>query len=236
MPVDAQDLSLFYEKPIGQVARQLIGRRLRQVWPDLRGLRVLGYGYAAPYVRPFMGEAERVAAFVPAEQDIAPWPPERSIVVVGEEDALPFPDAFFDRIVIVHGLETAEAVRPLMRQVWRGLAPHGRLVVIVPNRLSPWALIERSPFAHGRPFNRGQLARLLRESLFTPERWDTALYFPPLRASRPTKTGMSWERVGRRLWPQFAGVHIVEATKSLYALVPPAKLAAARRVFVPARN
>ncbi len=236
MPVDTQDLSLFYDEPIGQVARRLIGRRLREAWPDLRGLRVLGYGYAAPYVRPFLGEAERVVAFVPAEQDIAPWPLGRSVVALGGEDALPFPDAAFDRLVMVHGLETAEAVRPLMRQVWRVLAPHGRLVVIVPNRSSLWALIERSPFAHGRPFNRGQLARLLRESLFTPERWDTALYFPPVRTSRPMNSGMGWERVGRRLWPQFAGVHIVEATKSLYALVPPAKPAVARHALVPARN
>jgi hypothetical protein len=32
--------------------------------------------------------------------------------------------------------------------------------------------------------------------------------------------GLSWERFGRRLWPALAGVHLVEATKSLYAVSP----------------
>ena len=67
-----------------------------------------------------------------------------------------------------------------MRQVWRVLAPHGRLLLVVPNRASLWAQVERSPFARGRPFNRSQLDSMLRESMFVPEHWDTALYFPPL--------------------------------------------------------
>ncbi len=236
MPVDAHDLSQFYEEPIGQVARRLIGRRLRIIWPDLHGLRVLGYGFPAPYLRPFLSEADRVVGFVPAEQDIAPWPEARSLVSLGEEDALPFPDAFFDRIVIVHGLETAEALQPLMRQVWRVLAPHGRVLLVVPNRASLWAQVERSPFARGRPFNRSQLDRLLRESMFVPEQWDTALYIPPLRLKRVTRAVLAWERLGRRLWPRLAGVHVVEATKSLYALVPPGKFRLRRRALAPARG
>lgn len=234
MPVDAPVLSEFYDEPLGQIARRQVARRLRLLWPDLRGLRVLGYGYALPYVRPYVGEAERVVAFVPAEQDIMAWPPAQSIVALGEEDALPFPDAFFDRIIMVHGLETAEAARPVMRQVWRVLAPQGRLLLIAPNRASLWAQVERSPFAHGRPFNKRQLDRLLRESMFVPEHWDTALYFPPARVRRLVRSGFGWERAGRRLWPRLAGVHIVDATKSLYALVPPAKFRVGRRVLIPA--
>jgi len=235
MPVDAQDLSLFYEEPLGQVARRLIARRLRLKWPDLRGQRVLGYGFPEPYLRPFVGEAERVVGFVPAEQDIAPWPRGRSLIALGEEEALPFPDSFFDRIVMVHGLETAEAVRPLMRQTWRVLAPQGRLLLVVPNRASLWAQIDRSPFARGRPFNRNQLDRLLRESMFVPEQWDTALYVLPLRLRRVTRTALAWESMGRRLWPRLAGVHVVDASKSLYALVPPGTLRVTRRVLAPAR-
>jgi hypothetical protein len=107
---------------------------------------------------------------------------------------------------------------------------------VAPNRVSLWAQVERSPFASGRPYNRGQLDRLLRESMFVPEHWDTALYFPPLRVRRLVRSGFGWERVGRRFWPRLAGVHIVDATKSLYALVPPTKLRAARRVLAPARS
>jgi SAM-dependent methyltransferase len=234
MPVDAQDLATFYDEPIGQAVRRLIGKRLRLAWPDLRGTRILGLGYATPYLRPFLGEAERVVALVASEHDMTAWPSGRALLACGEEDALPFPDSFFDRIIVVHGLETADAARPLMRQVWRVMAPQGRLIIVVPNRASLWAQVEVSPFARGRPFHRSQLTRLLQEAMFVPERWDTALYFPPLRVRRLIHNGQGWERIGRTFWPRLAGVHIVEASKSLYALVPPTRRGTPRRVLAPA--
>lgn len=228
MQIDANDLSEYYETPAGQVARRHIFRRVRQVWPDLKGNRVLGYGFAAPYLRPFLGEADHVVAAVPShqasDQNCVSWPDGKSLTLHSEEHALPFPDAMFDCILIVHGLESAEATRPLMRQLWRVLAPAGRLLIVAPNRTSLWAQIDRTPFAHGRPFNRTQLQKLLTDSLFVAERWDHALHFPPLRSKRFVRNGAGWEGVGRRLWPGLAGVHIVEATKSMYATTPPLRV------------
>jgi SAM-dependent methyltransferase len=220
MQLDARHLADFYEAPIGQVARRMISRRLRQFWPAVRASRILGYGFAVPYLRPYLGEAERVVALMPAQQGVVAWPDGRPLTVLGEEDALPFPDAMFDRILVVHGLEGADAARPLMRQLWRVLAPEGRLLVVAPNRASLWAQVERSPFALGRPFQRGELDRLLRAALFEPLKWDRALYVPPLNGRRLARTANGWERVGRRLWPGLAGVHLVEASKSLYAPAP----------------
>src|SRR5437764_10780045 len=184
MQFDSSGLAEFYESDLGQVTRRHIQRRLKVAWPDLKGTRVLGVGFAVPYLRTFALEAERVIAFLP--EDLGPfcWPSKRSACVLGEEDALPFPDALFDRVFMIHGLETAEAMRPLMRQIWRVLAPAGRLLVVAPNRTSLWAQVDRSPFAHGRPFSRGQLDRLLRDTMFVPERWDTALLLPPIRSRR----------------------------------------------------
>ncbi len=84
---------------------------------------MLGYGFAIPYLRAFQIEAERTVSFMPAQQGVVVWPESRPLSVLGEEDALPFPDAMYDRILVVHGLEGADAVRPLMRQLWRVLAP-----------------------------------------------------------------------------------------------------------------
>ncbi|MGH6870674.1 MAG: class I SAM-dependent methyltransferase [Rhizomicrobium sp.] len=218
MLFDATGLQSFYDAPLGQATRRLVLRRVRAAWPDLRGQRVLGYGFAVPYLRTMLGEAERVIALMPPQHGAIAWP-EQPLAALADEDALPFPDAMFDRILMVHGLESAESTRSLMRQIWRVLAPGGRLIVVAPNRTSLWAQVERSPFAHGRPYSRSQLERLMREAMFLPERWDTALYAPPLRFRRGNR-GNGWESVGRRLWPAFAGVHLVEATKSLYALVP----------------
>jgi len=219
MQLDARELLAFYDSPMGQVARRMILRRLRLIWPSTEHCRVLGYGFATPYLRLLQGESERVIAVMPAQQGAAGWPSEAPLVALGEEDALPFPDAMFDRIVVVHGLEGADAVRPVMRQLWRVLAPEGRIVIVAPNRASLWAQLERSPFANGRPYRRGELDRLLRASMFEPLRWDRALYGPPLQSRRLIGSGTGWERLGRRLWPGLGGVHLVEASKSLYAPV-----------------
>ncbi|HEY1838003.1 MAG TPA: methyltransferase domain-containing protein [Rhizomicrobium sp.] len=233
MQFDAQNLSAFYDQPLGLVTRRVLVRRLRNLWPDLRGVRLLGYGFAIPYLRPLLPEVERAVALIPAPQGAVAWPAERALVALGEEDALPFADAFFDRILMVHGLEQAESTRPLLRQIWRILAPAGRLIVIAPNRTGLWAQVERSPFAHGRPFSRGQLDRLLQESMFVPEKWDSALYFPPLKSRRLVRSGRGWERAGRAVWPGFAGVHLVEASKSLYALAPRGKRRAVPTAWAP---
>jgi SAM-dependent methyltransferase len=220
MQLDARDLAEFYESPMGQVARRMILRRIRYIWPSTDRCRVLGFGFPIPYLRAFHVESERVIALMPAQQGVMAWPAQRPLAALGEEDAFPFPDAMFDRILVVHGIEGAESLRPVMRQLWRVLAPEGRILVIAPNRMSLWAQIERSPFAHGRPFHRGELDRLLRETMFEPVKWDSALHNPPLRGRRLVSTGTGWDRLGRRFWPGLAGVHLIEATKSLYAPVP----------------
>ena len=216
---DSLELAEFYESPMGQVARRMISRRLRSLWPETRAFRVLGYGFAIPYLRQFQSDAERVVALMPAEQGVVHWTEGRQLVALGEGDAFPFADALFDRILVIHGLEGADAVRPLLRQLWRVLAPEGRMIVVAPNRASLWAQLERSPFAHGRPFHRSELDRLLRSTMFEPLRWDRALYGPPLSGRGLVRNGAGWERLGRRLWPGIGGVHLVESAKSLYAPV-----------------
>lgn len=217
MVQDVRDLAAFYTAPLGQMARRLIGRRVRTLWPDLRGQRLLGYGYAVPYLRAFP-RAERAIAAMPAAMGVSAWPGGgRNSALLCEEHALPFADVFFDRILVVHGLEGAEQLRPLLRQLWRVLAPEGRLLLVVPNRASLWAQVDVSPFAQGRPFSRRELDGLLRDVLFEPGRWDCALYAPPLKSAALRGSGLGWDRIGARLWPRMGGVHLVEAAKSLYA-------------------
>jgi SAM-dependent methyltransferase len=222
MPQDVRDLAGFYDTPLGQRTRGLLLRRLRALWPDLKGRRLLGYGYAVPYLRAF-GEAERSIAAMPSHQGVIAWPESGgNTAVLCEEDALPFPDVFFDRILIVHGLEGAEGLRPLLRQLWRVLAPEGHILVVAPNRASLWAQVDRSPFGHGRPFSRLELDVLLKDALFEPGHWERALHAPPFTTL--TGSGAGWERIGGRLFPGIGGVHVAEATKSLYAAAPQKKL------------
>ena len=113
MPQDVRDLTAFYDAPLGQLAHRAISREIHNIWPDLRNYRVLGYGFAIPYLRAFKG-TERSIAAMPAPQGVVSWPEEKNSALLCEEDALPFPDVFFDRILIVHGLEASESLRALL--------------------------------------------------------------------------------------------------------------------------
>jgi SAM-dependent methyltransferase len=236
MALDVRELDLFYDSPRGQMARRLVLQRLRALWPDLSRQRLLGFGFASPYLEAFTAETERTLAAMPAQQGVMAWgPAAHTAAALVEEHSLPFPDSAFDRILLVHGLEMSEAERPFMRELWRVLTPEGRLLIVAPNRASLWAQLETTPFGHGRPYSRGQLDRLLQRSLFVPERWDVALLVPPF-GRRRAQGGADWERTGRWLWRGLAGVHIVEASKSFYALAPVAAVPARRSVFAQARS
>ncbi len=216
MYLDVVDLRAFYASHLGVVARRLISRRLAKRWPSLAGECVLGMGYATPYLEDLAGDAERVLALMPAAQGVVTWPlegPNRTTLV--EDDALPLPDASVDRALLVHCLEMAANPRDHLREIWRVLAPGGRVVLVVPNRSGIWARSEKTPFGHGQPYGSGQLTGLLRDAQLSPLGWSEALAVPPLRGPW-VRSGTTWERVGRTLWPAFAGVIIVEATKQVY--------------------
>ena len=232
MSIDVVDLRNFYGQPLGTVARRLIARGIRARWPDVPGLRVLGIGYATPYLGLFREHAERCLAFMPAAQGVVKWPSDRAaLAALVDEDELPLPDAAVDRVMLVHALETSQNVGALLREVWRVLAAGGRLLVIVPNRRGVWARIDATPFGHGRPYSRAQITHLLRESWFTPTGWDEALYVPPVPRKWFLRSAPAWERTGAVLSAPFAGVHIVEATKQVYRAIPTRR---ERRRLVPA--
>ncbi len=228
MPFDSRNLRRFYDSPRGQVTRRYIARRLASHLAEIKEQRLLGVGYVTPYLRPFLGSAERVIAAEPVYARATPWPREaRALSASVEEHLLPFSDAFFDKVLVIHGLETADSTRRFLREIWRVLADEGRLILVVPNRVSFWAQLERTPFGFGHPFTNAQLQRLLEDMLFEVEQWDTALFIPPFGWRAP-RIGRTFERLGHRFWPRLSGVHIVEATKSLYAGVPADSIRARR--------
>jgi len=219
MKTDVVDLHSFYAKPIGAMARDLIGARLSELWGDAAGLTVLGFGYAGPFLEPFLGRAGRVLSIMPAAQGVMAWPEGAGgRVCLSDEAHWPLPDASIDRIVLAHGLEEAESPPRLLREIWRVLADDGRLVVAAPNRSGLWAQFDHTPYGHGRPYSRGQLTALLQDCLFAPTAWSQSLHMPPVGLRFMVRSAAAWERAGERLWPAFAGVVMVEAVKELYAV------------------
>ncbi len=165
----------------------------------------------------------------------AAWPAGRAgLACAAEEDALPFPDLSFDRILFVHGLEQADNARRSLREAWRLLKDSGRLIVVVPNRRGLWAYAESTPFGHGQPYSQGQLARLLNSLFFQVEAQDQLLFAPPLQWRLNTRLFDTWERLGRTVAPQLAGLTIAEARKDMHAVMPLRSRSSGRRVLVDA--
>ncbi len=228
MRPDVFDLHEFYGSRQGQLVRRLLNREIRTHWPDLRGKRVLGLGYASPFMRPLSLSAERTAIVMPRAQGVVRWPrDEPNRVALGAENDLPIADQSVDRVLIIHALESTEQVGRLLREVWRILADGGEMIVIVPNRRGLWCLSEQTPFGQGRPFSSTQLKQLLRNHLFAPKKTGFALFVPPFRSNLLLKTAVAWERIGLRLAHQFAGAVLMLAEKQIYAA--PGNLALIRR-------
>jgi SAM-dependent methyltransferase len=221
---DVLELREFYAQPLGRAVREALTRKAAEAWGDAAGLDVLGLGYATPFLERFTA-ARRVIAVMPAQQGVEAWPADaKNRACLVDEAALPFPNALFDRVLVVHGLEEAEDASAMLREIGRVLAPSGRIIVGAAARAGLWSHAEHTPFGHGRPFTRRQLETLIREAGLEPVAWSQALYVPPWRPL------MGWaeqfEQAGSRVWPAAAGLILLEAVKRTFAAK--AKVARAR--------
>lgn len=216
---DVLDLRAFYATPLGGAVRDLVARKIGETWQDCRDLDVLGLGYATPYLPAFLPRARRAVAAMPGAQGVETWPAgDANLACLAEEAALPFPNALFDRVLVIHGLEESDDPAACLEEVKRVLSPAGRVIVAVASRRGLWAGSEATPFGYGRPFTRTQLEVAVRDAGLEPTAWSRALYLPPL----PILAGYAeaFEQVGSRLFPPMAGLILLEAVKQTFAVKP----------------
>src|SRR5437763_16987580 len=102
---------------------------------------------------------------MPAAQGVVKWPSARpSLTALVEELDLPLIDAAVDRVLLVHALEMSQDAEAMLREVWRVLAPGGRVLAIIPNRPGAWARTDTTPFWRGRASSRPPITHLLPEA------------------------------------------------------------------------
>lgn len=237
MYTNAVDLKEFYDSLQGRVVQRILRQHIRHFWPDMRGQRIVGLGYATPYLRPFMGEAERVVAMMPAQQGAMFWPSEgKGLISMCDEAEFPIESNSVDRLLVIHTLNSTESMHAVLHEAWRVLTGQGRLILIVPNRSGIWARMDNTPFGHGTPYSLGQIRQFLKDYMFVPERAERALFFPPASSRLMLVASTALEKIGQKLFNAFGGVNIVEASKQLYAgtLVGAPNLQTARRRFIAA--
>ncbi len=233
MTPDVTQLISFYKSELGAIARRLVRVRINEFAGDVRGRRVMGLGFATPYLRFALQPAERVIALMPARQGASAWPREGpSVTCLCDPLEMPLTDASVDLVIAVHGFEHVADSEELMRELWRVCAPDGQLIIVVPRRRGLWSTRDNTPFGFGNPFSRGQLERLLQDHSFAVEKCAEALYFPPSRRPFLLKWVGFFERFGRLLGPALSGVIVLSARKKPFPAVPRRKRAS-RFIRVP---
>ncbi|MBT5072975.1 MAG: methyltransferase domain-containing protein [Kordiimonadaceae bacterium] len=230
---DVVDLSDFYASPLGKITTRLIRKQIRSLWPSVKGMDLLGLGYAPPYLETFREEANHSVAIMPSLQGVMRWPRFKdneknnygrykgNLSTLARETDLPIKEASMDRVILVHCLEHTDHSKHMLREVWRTLSPGGRVLIIVPSRLGPWCRSEATPFGHGKPFSTNQIKKILSKNMLSPTRSTSALFLPPFKGRTMRSALATLESTGQRWWSQFAGVLIIEAEKQIYAANKP---------------
>lgn len=230
---DVIALKEFYATALGQFSCNAIWRQVHAFWPETRDEVMLGIGFATPYIQGYVEQSQRVIACMPAQQGVIHWPLQgRNLSLLSDEAELPLPDNSVHKVLVVHAIENSEHVRGMLSEVWRVLAPGGRILVVAPNRRGIWARAPGSPFAFGQPYSVSQLCEVLSEHSFTPLKHAHALFFPPSGKRYVLRMARLMESVGRRFFPAFGGVLLQEAEKRIYAPIVQKAYRGARRVYV----
>ncbi|WDR04612.1 methyltransferase domain-containing protein [Devosia rhodophyticola] len=221
MTSDVKRLIEYYKSPLGRISRTLVREQIVGLADDVAGKRILGLGFATPYLRFTLEKAERVIAFMPQRQGASAWPREGpSHTVLCDPLEMPLTDAAIDLTIAVHAFEHIADAEELMRELWRITAPNGELIIVVPRRRGIWAQRDTTPFGQGNPYSAGQLEKLLRDHSFVPVGWRDGLFLPPFQSSLVLKSVRFFERAGRLFGPTFSGVICVRARKQAFPAIP----------------
>ncbi|MEK7660653.1 MAG: class I SAM-dependent methyltransferase [Pseudomonadota bacterium] len=214
MRVDIEELNQFYQGSLGSLVTKVVAASLTPAMGDISGQDLLGFGHASPYLENYYQNARRCVNFSPSSQGVANWPKNaKNQSVLGNENNTPFAEASFDKILAVHALEEAQNPQKMLRELWRILAPEGKIIFIISNRNGIWSRLEQTPFGHGRPYSRTQILRLFENSMFEIEIVKRILFSLPFAWSEKIS---QIEAIGSALWPRFGGLIFLEAKKRIY--------------------
>ncbi len=208
------DLQSFYASPLGKATHRFVAAKLVSTLGHTNDLRVMGLGFATPYLDPALHHM----AFMMARRGVLHWPLNGDVksTLVDEYD-LPLPDNSVDVALIIHALEFTDEPLDVLEEIWRVLTPQGQVVVIVPNRHGLWSLSDSSPFGFGQPFSRAQLQGNLRNAQFSLDRLESALFMPPWGKGAALNLSRGLEKFGAAALGHFSGVLVASATKQVYA-------------------
>lgn len=210
----------FYQTPLGRAVPGLVTAQISRLWPLRPAGRILGMGFALPYLDTMADWPGERFALMPAAQGACGWPaggPARTLLA--EEVRLPIRDASIDAVLLAHSLEHSGRPHRLLREVWRVLVPGGQVAVVVPNRRRMWSALEATPFGYGKPYSRYQLSELMQDHLLPVEGVRSALFLPPLQSRWGARLARLVERPLMDTFPDTGGVLVLSARKEVAGMV-----------------
>ena len=172
---------------------------------------------------------ETLALPPPLDSLISTQPALEPVSLHCEFDALPFPDASIDLVVLPHALELARDPHETLREVERVLVPEGRVVIAGFNPASLWGLRQnagrlrrslgfgrdRSPYLPraGDFIGYWRLRDWLRLLSFEVELRRFGCWRPPVSSAAWLERFAWMEPIGDRWWPVLGAVYFVVAVK-----------------------
>lgn len=216
--LNAYSLKSFYNSRKGKIVRNLVSGKIKETIPHMKEKRLMGYGYAMPYISGYADEASQMFNMMPLQLGVHNWPPKQeNCVCLHLENLLPLETNSVDFVIMAHALEFLDKPEDSFEELWRVLKSTGRIIIVVPNRVGLWARADWSPFGQGRPYSVAQVENFLSDNLFVHERTTHALFSPPFKSEILLRTADIFEKIGPYLYPALGGVHIIEASKQIYA-------------------
>ncbi len=149
-----------------------------------------------------------------------PWPLGRELVQANYE-ALPFPEASLDLLVLPHTLELSYDPHATLREVHRVLVPEGRVVICGFNPNSLWGLSKSSKreFSQVGDFiGQRRLRDWLRLLSFEVESTSFGCYRPAVKTQRWLQRWQWLDEAGVRWWPILGGVYGMVAVKRVQGM------------------
>ncbi len=237
MQVSLKDFKDFYRSGAGKKALKILCENLDADFSNNSNQSILGYGFTIPHLERLISRPQTAINYFPIfgenpMPDLLGLGQSAKPDIIGEAQFLPFKDAQFDKILCVHSLEESDSPKQILRELWRVLAPEGRLIIILPNRRGAWARSDKTPFGHGRPFTRSQLMKLLSDTMFNVNCAKRVLFTPPLFCGAHDSISDGFEKIGPKLFPTFGGLLYFELSKRQF--IEPPKSARKLKVLRPA--
>ena len=201
--------------------------------PELDGLRAnrMPHRWIA---QDALCEPAQVVIPTPQDSAVSTQSPVPRLALHCDFDALPFPSASIDLVLLPHTLEMSRDPHATLAEVERVLVAEGRVVIVGFNPLSLWGLRQWAGFsgrlgqlrddsahdaqaahvAHAAEFLGYRRVRdWLRLLSFEIEGGRFGLWRPPV-ATQKTLDRLAWmDRLGSHWWPVLGGVYAVEAVK-----------------------